>query len=356
MATKYPQYLLSSPICDKGDKTIPPATSQEAGSGRLSQAEGFDKWTSTPIGKGGKPPKREDWNGAMFLLSNLLVWYQQGGVMEYSATFDYEPNNEVFHNSVKYRCLKANGASTLPVVPGTDKNYWKSLDAPSVLAGLVAPYYNCRVGGSDGRRLIPWGSDEALETYVLCDGGADGLGGKTPNLVDRFILPSLVNQAGQIGGSLKAMTDSKKISGTVGETVLTVEQMPAHTHTGSTSSAGSHSHGRGSMNITGSFQIGSFPLLTTNHTGAFFGSDIGLADNHGQDSVSNVPKATSFDASRSWTGYTSYDGTHDHTMNLNNTGGGKGHTHSLTGAAHDHAVTVDKPPYFKMAFFVKLPE
>ena len=177
-----------------------------------------------------------------------------------------------------------------------------------------------------------------------------------PNLIDKFLLPSSVTDAGKTGGGLSLQVPGVTVNGTVGETILTVDQIPSHSHTGSTSTAGSHSHGRGTMNITGSFQIGAFPLFTTNLTGAFIGSDIGAADSHGQDTGGNVPRSTSFDASRSWTGYTSNDGSHSHSMNLNNTGGGKGHTHTITSSSETQTLTLDRPPFYRLAYFVKLPE
>ena len=97
-------------------------------------------------------------------------------------------------------------------------------------------------------------------------------------------------------------------------------------------------------------------MCTTKQTGAFIGSDIGSADGHGQDSRANVPTSISFNASRSWTGYTSYNGTHSHSMNLNNTGGGKGHTHTITSSSETQTLTLDRPPFYRLAYFVKLPE
>lgn len=423
--TRYPQYTLSSAFAESGDKTIPPSTSEEAGLGRLSQAEGWGAYNAKPIAEGGIPPKREDFNGLAFMLSQLLVWYQQGGIMRYSAEFDYEVGNEVFYRDSKFRCLKENGKSSEIVVPGSDKKVWRNMDTPSVLAGQVTAFYNCRLGGSDGRRLIPWGETDADERYVICDGGDDGMGGKVPDLIDKFLLPSTIANVGQIGGSLTASTDAKQISGTVGETVLTLEQIPSHahsgktasagghshtvtvqsggshghsgeassagshTHSGSTSSAGSHSHTRGSMNITGKF--GCDDRATNVQGGAFYAErqwSANTSANGGDDAFFQF----NFDASRSWTGYTSSDGSHSHSMSLNSAGshthsvtissggshshtatvttngshehtvtissvgGGLGHTHSLTGASHTHSVALERPPFYRMAFFVKLPE
>ena len=55
--SNYPQYFLQTPIAVEGDKTVPPATSQEAGTGRLSQSDGLTNVNSMPINEGGIPPK-----------------------------------------------------------------------------------------------------------------------------------------------------------------------------------------------------------------------------------------------------------------------------------------------------------
>ena len=93
--SKYPPHLLSCPIAQNGDKAAVPVTAQEAGAGRLSQEEGWGACNSRPIGEGGIPPKREDFNSVLNLLSSFLVYYQQGGVMKYSASLDYEPSVSV---------------------------------------------------------------------------------------------------------------------------------------------------------------------------------------------------------------------------------------------------------------------
>lgn len=350
--SNYPQYLLKYAIAAKGDKTIPPELAQTAGTGRLSQQKGWGEYNSLPIGEGGIPPKREDFNGALFLLSQFLVWYQQGGIMQYTNTLPYEPGNEVFSAGVKYRCLVANGPGTAKgvVAPSADKSVWSNQDLPSVLAGQVTPFYNCKLGGSDGRRLVPWGSTDAYESYVICDGGSDGRGGNVPNLIDRFLLPSNVADAGKTGGGLSLQVPGVTVNGTVGETILTIDQIPAHTHTGSTSTTGAHSHGRGTMNITGQIPTSSWALQPS---GAFYVVSRGEQDGDGDGRQGQV---MNFDASRTWSGYTSYDGTHSHSMNLNHTGGGKGHTHTITSSSETQTLTLDRPPFYRLAYFVKLPE
>lgn len=355
MATNYPPYMLYSILAaELGDDeaVIPPRLAQEAGTGRFSQEKGWQMVTQLPLGEGGIPPKRADFNGVLKLLSAFSLWYQQGGIMKYSAVLDYEPGNEVFQGSQKFRCLVANGPSTTAVAPGSDKTVWKNMDAPSVIAGQVTPFYNCKLGGSDGRRLIPWGSPDAYEAYVICDGGSDGRGGSVPNLVDKFLLPSTVANAGKTGGSLSLKVPGVTVNGTVGSTVLTVEQMPAHTHTGSSSTAAAHTHTRGTMEITGAIPVDDHKIRYVE--GAFYqNGNYSNCDN--RDSENGSPRA-SFAASRTWSGETSSAGSHSHTMNLNSTGGGQGHTHTITSSSEAQTLTLDRPPFYRLAYFVKLPE
>ena len=252
--------------------------------------------------------------------------------------------------------LVANGPNTAKgvVAPGSDKTVWKNLDAPSVIAGQITPFYNCRLGGSDGRRLIPWGESVADERYVLCDGGTDGLGGNVPNLMDKFLLPSTVAQAGQTGGSLNLSIPGVTVNGTVGETVLTVEQIPSHTHTGSTSTAGYHTHTRGSMNITGFFGADDRAAWLTD--GAFYAKNDASQNTSAEGSDGRPWWRILFDASRTWSGSTSESGSHSHSVTMGSTGGGRGHTHTITSSSEAQTLTLDRPPFYRLAYFVKLPE
>ena len=95
-------------------------------------------------------------------------------------------------------------------------------------------------GGSDGRRAIMPGESEPRENWVKCDGGSDGQGGSVPNLQGRFIRGASDSvPAGSTGGSEK---HSHSLSGTVGATTLSVEQMPSHVHSGVERSGGPDHH------------------------------------------------------------------------------------------------------------------
>lgn len=101
---------------------------------------------------------------------------------------------------------------------------------------------------------------------------------------------------------------------------LTVNEMPAHSHQGSTSSAGSHTHTRGSMNITGGF--GWFDGTISGLWGAFH--DAGQrACKSGKSGRDDFHGPAVFDASRNWVGETSWNGAHTHAVTVGNTGGGQ---------------------------------
>ena len=241
--------------------------------------------------------------------------------MNYSSSLDYEPGNEVLQNGVKYRCLVANGPSTSPVVPGNSPNTWKNMDN-NVPAGSVIPFYNVTLGGSDGRRPVFWGQQNADESWVLCDGGSDGQSGFVPNLIDYFVMGSTVSNAGQTGGASSQ--------------TLSADQLQAQTHTITVNSAGSHTHTRGTMNITGQFGA----INYWDASGAFTtGNPRGI----GGDSGRNPDSQITFDASQAWTGSTSSSGSHTHTASCSSTGSGSASVSTL-------------PPFYKMAYFVKLPE
>ena len=348
--SNYPKYLMESPIGIQGDIVIPPKTATEAGLGRLSQQNGWGVENSQPIEQGGIPPFRTDFNGVFFLLSQLVYWYQQGGIMRDSATIDYEIGNEVFQNGTKYRCVAPNGPSSTKVAPGSDRTVWKNIDI-TVPAGAVMPFYNVTLGGSDNRRPIFWGSTQADEGWVLCDGESDGRGGLTPNLVDRFLKGSTVANQGTKGGSAELNINNIQVNGTIGGTALTVAQLPSHTHGGSTAPAGNHAHTRGSMNITGEFG-GLEHYDSVVATGCFYKTRRDLIGTEGSDEDN---WGIGIDASRSWTGETSNNGQHQHGLSIQNTGSGQTHTHTLNANTSITGVS-NEPPFYCMAYFVRLPE
>ena len=112
--------------------------------------------------------------------------------------------------------------------------------------GIPVPVEGVKFGGSDGRRAIMPGESKARENWIICDGGSDGKGGKVPNLKGRFLYGADDDHAaGSTGGSA---THTHSVTGTVGETTLTVEQLASHTHTFSKGTYGNIAEAKGSAN------------------------------------------------------------------------------------------------------------
>lgn len=97
---------------------------------------------------------------------------------------------------------------------------------PINLAGKVA-FFSGEFGGSDGRRPIDAKTKTPNEDYVLCD-GVETNGIPIPDLRGLMIVcTSDDHPMGETGGS---DTATFTMEGTVGETTLSTEQMPAHDH------------------------------------------------------------------------------------------------------------------------------
>lgn len=124
--------------------------------------------------------------------------------------------------------------------------------------------------------------------WVLCDGNNG-----TPNLKDRFIM-----------GATTDATINK--TGGKNEVTLTVDQIPAHKHNVSISSAGSHTH-------------------TINHSYSY--GDKNNASRGGYDKIDGTIPTNS-------------GGSHTHTITINNTGGGQAHE--------------NRPAYYTLAFIMKV--
>lgn len=132
-------------------------------------------------------------------------------------------------------------------------------------------------------------------TYISIDANFNPnnqFGGTWSKIENRFLLGSGTRDVGQQGG--------------VESVTLTVNQIPAHSHSGSTSSSGNHSHIGGTRRIWDSVD-------------GQYGS---ISDAGGR---VYAPLGRYGDSSTYDLDYTSSSGSHSHTINLNNTGGGQAH-------------------------------
>ena len=161
-----------------------------------------------------------------------------------------------------------------------------------------------------------------------------------------------VSPATFIGWTWEALDDGRVLIGAgsahpAGETggaenvTLTATQMPSHNHSGSvslsgsTGSAGSHNHDRGTMNITGTIKTQSDAGVIRSKDGTVSGAfEKGSSLSHALDGTAQqgASYALNFDASNNWTGDTSSDGSHSHSLSgvtasitTNNAGSGQSH-------------------------------
>ncbi len=121
---------------------------------------------------------------------------------------------------------------------------------------------------------------------------------------------------------------SATTAGNVGKTgganahTITEAQMPAHSHAAWSAAAGGHNHDRGNMEITGLF--GGRDVQASYYTsGAFYVSEYGNWNDEGGYYHYDYPKTTMFQASRTWTGYTSWCNDHAHAIGIGATGSGQ---------------------------------
>lgn len=265
----------------------------QAETGRASYQLGFPPETSLPRESGGVPPHRLDMNGILAQVTGHTVYQQSGSIYPWSASLDYLVHAHVLGaDGIEYVCVQVNGVSSTVQDPTTDtlRNYWRPYKFSLVdliypvgiiieLATSVDP--NSIWAGTSWQRL-------AAGRMTIAAGGAYPLG--------------------STGGNAQI--------------TLSVNQLPAHNHNGSTSTQGNHAHTRGSMNITGRVARMDDLMADAAPSGAFWHEAA-----HGMDWSSGPDWYPSwfcnFDASRSWTGETSWNGQHSHSVSTNNTGGGQ---------------------------------
>lgn len=194
--------------------------------------------------------------------------------------------------------------------------------------------------------IIMWsGATNTVPTgWALCNGQTvnrtDGSGTiVTPDMRDRFV----VGWRDASGAGNSAIT-AVAPGATGGDSTKTVDTAASgkHTHTGSTASAGDHNHG----GATGSTVLTIAQMPSHSHTITQALSDrtgAGTGDIQGPSVLTRTNTTNS------------QGGNEGHTHTISNAGA---HTHAVTvaeGGEHVHSVTVDvRPKYFAVAFIMKV--
>ena len=97
--------------------------------------------------------------------------------------------------------------------------------------------------------------------------------------------------------------------------------LPQHTHSGTTSSNGEHTHTRGTMDIIGHTCISASENRVPASSGALFNKTISSTTSYSIDTFDSkiaTTHAVGFQASKNWTGATTSNGAHTHTMTTGN--------------------------------------
>ena len=159
--------------------------------------------------------------------------------------------------------------------------------------------------------------NDVRDNWLLCNGGTFS-STTYPKLYEYLgnsnLLPDLRDYFIRSWDGTSTGSDSKIINSTHSDT------FKSHNHTlsgsATTSGAGGHSHTRGNMNITGTFKNGGGSLMMT---GAIVGRGtwttsgvVGRVD--GGNDANYTNEDASLDASKSWTGNTSEQPDHTHTV------------------------------------------
>ena len=212
--------------------------------------------------------------------------------------------------------------------------------------------------------IIMWTGTTIPTGWALCNGGTVN-GMLTPDLRNKFIVGAAnVSKTGTTSQVGTSPYDPGDIGG-ADSVRLTVNQMPSHAHTGSTSTAGNHAH-TGSTSNTGNHGHGG----TTDFIGAHSHSELRyIANNYARGNNTALDKTDTRRGSTGSAGAHAHNlnivsaGAHAHNLSIN-AAGDHSHTLSINDAGvHSHIVTVSStggnefhenlPPYYALAFIMR---
>jgi len=329
----------------------------DADSGLASWSALFPQLTALPLSAGGRAPKREDFNGLLRAFGQWAFYFMQGGVPSWESGIAYTAGSFARHNGTTWTALKDSKG-----VEPAEGEYWHALSnfytAGSLKTDLlnmvypVGSIYMSAVNISPAAFL--GGTWQAIEQgRMLMAAGSSWQAGTTGGAAYHTLtvqeMPAHDHSATETAAgahSHGASTGSAGAHAHSGSTNSTGN----HYHTGTTSSAGGHSHTRGSMNITGTFDGNVDDDNKGGKSGAFYTTGRQIYGANGDD----MGGVIGFDASRSWTGSTSWDGDHTHSLSTSWAGehahglsiaSAGAHTHSVAIAAagaHTHAITIGR--------------
>ena len=254
-----------------------------------------------PLEAGGNAVGRTEMNALFSTLAENIYFMQQGGVYQYANNVNYTVGTVVLYSNNIYKCIRANGPASTVANP-TNTTYWTRF----ALITDINPLYNLVPTGV----ILPYGGVTAPSGFLICDGSA----------VSRTTYANLFAVIGTRYGAgngsttfnVPKLNDGSFVRGVAPSAVGTKynASLPPLT----TSSVGAHTHTRGTMEIVGTFDADDFNNDSTapSVTGAF-GYQRSQTRREAQDGSTRGYMMT-FTASKGWTGATSSNGAHTHTI------------------------------------------
>lgn len=275
---------------------------QTAGADELDLTKLWPGAFEVPLVSGGSPVIRAQMNKFMQVLLQNIYFMQVGGVYLYQADKDYTIGTRVLFNGDFYRCIQANGPGSTVANP-TNSTYWDKFVCASELettpAGVIVPYGGVTVPSGylacNGAEVSRTGKARLFSAIGTKWGEGDG--------VTTFNVPNLNNDSFLKGVTASAVGNSYSAT------------LPAMT----ASSAGAHTHTRGTMNITGDFSTTDCGEIEVPTGALYHGGTKGDYTMSGfGGGVPAHDYLVKFNAARTWSGSTSSNGAHTHTVsNLN---------------------------------------
>lgn len=238
--------------------------------------------------------------------------------------------NPLLHNKLYRQCsVMAFAIAQTIVARGYDANDSDPAALVNAIQRTFAFSVNGNVPNASGaitafRPLDAWPIGSIFITASNSDPATLLGGGTWERIQGKYLLASSSDYTA--GNTYGSMTKTLSVANLPTHThSFTTGSAGAHTHSASTGSAGNHSHTRGTMNITGGTIINWYNKATI--SGAFYNASSPSAYIAQSTSGEYRQHDTLFDASRSWSGATSTTGAHTHSVTVNSNGA---HTHTGT--------------------------
>lgn len=349
-----------------------------AGANQIDLSKLYPSAYELPLDAGGQAVGRTEMNALFSTLAENIYFQQQGGVYSYNSTIDYTVGTLVLYSNNLYKCIQAhshttpraptntsywqkvviqsdianfvtlNTAQTISAIKNfsalpttsvaptgstqlTNKSYVDtkvSLSGNQTVAGTKifsnSPLIPTATAGDSSTKgastafvqnaiaqLVPtgtilaFGGVTAPRGFLICDGSAVS----RTNYANLFAVIGTRYGAGNGSTTfnLPKLNDGSFVRGVASGSVGTKysASLPPLT----SSSAGAHTHTRGTMNITGRVATETEVQITEGAFSKWYNGDDG-----GFQGGRIQPDGFIFDASKSWTGATSSNGAHTHTI------------------------------------------